>query len=417
MDNNRVVPEVEFDDNALTFEDIVKQNQQLANNQNNSSDVTINDTDTSVTEQNTQYDLNTIDDFQIQDDNNFEDQIKENVQQHQTIAEEQSGAGEVTTNANNQTDDVTYSEEVLSAALDLIKEQGILNIPDDVEELTEEGLQQLIDLNNRQNIANAYNSIKARVADPRLSDLIDLALSGGTYEEALEVKEVINEQYDFASLNPEDPSDQTFLLEMYLSEGLNPEIPIDARRLEKIPEQIKDYVDNMEALTVAQEAKEYFINKLEQIKQIRYEQAIARKQEEDQYRYAQQQQQQRWIEDFKTTLNQRTWANSKKQDVIKQFDIVELDNGSEVELWRYKWNKIWENPELTHVLMDFLSDLDPYELQFKSRGDSTSKKVTSKIMSIINSKKTVSNKLKSDSRNKINQPDDNKTSINPATDW
>jgi hypothetical protein len=90
-----------------------------------------------------------------------------------------------------------------------------------------------------------------------------------------------------------------------------------------------------------------------------------------------------------------------------------------MELWKYKWNKIWEHPDLTQVFMDFISDLDPYSLQFNNRNTPVQKQVTNKILEIVNNKKTVSNKFKSEGRSFNRQQEQNETkrAINPASDW
>ena len=86
-------------------------------------------------------------------------------------------------------------------------------------------------------------------------------------------------------------------------------------------------------------------------------------------------------------MNEKSWSQNKKNNVVKQFDIVELDDGREMEMWRYKFNELWKDPNLTQVFIDFISDLDPHTLQFNSRGVPVNKQVTSTIQNLINSKK------------------------------
>jgi hypothetical protein len=319
----------------------------------------------------------------------------------------------------NESGEREYNPDIYNAALQILREQNILNIPDELTELDENTLNELLEYDQELRNQQALEYIKSQASDPRLAELIDYTLAGGTYEDALTMKEIVDEQYDYLEMDTQSEYGQRMLIEMYLREGLNPDNPVDQRRLQRLDTEIDSYIMNDEGEELASEAKDYFLEKLEYMKEVEFQKAQEREMEMQNYQRQKLQQEQFWIDNFKNTLEEKPWSPQKKKEIVSQFDIVQLDNGAEMELWKYKWNKIWEHPDLTQVFMDFISDMDPYTLQFNNRNTPVQKQVTNKILEIVNNKKTVSNKFKSEGRSFNRQQEQNeaKRAINPASDW
>lgn len=414
MENN-YIPDISFElgGGDLTIDDIKNQTQSASNNSSNFSDnnydeeVEDNNIDNSSSNNNSRaFDFSSVEDFKIESESDFRSQVEEQLKNH---GEEED---------NNGVSDKNI--DVYSAALQILREQNILNIPDDINELDEDTLNYIIEQDqeyrNQQAIDFVRNEAAAR--DPRLSELIDHVISGGNYEDAIVMKDIIDEQYNFAGVDVSQEQNQRMLIEMYIREGLNPESAVDQRRLARLEDEIESYINNNEGEDLANEAKEYFIEKLEYMKEAEKQKVMEREEQLRQMKQQKIEQERKWVNDFKKSLNEKPWSNEKKKEIVQQFDIVQLNNGEEVEMWKYKWTKIWENPNLTQVFMDFLSDLDPYSLEFKNRNVPVQKQVTNKILDIVNNKKTVSNKFKSDvrvvDRKKDSEP---RKTINPADDW
>jgi hypothetical protein len=319
----------------------------------------------------------------------------------------------------NESGEREYNPDIYNAALQILREQNILNIPDELTELDENTLNELLEYDQELRNQQALEYIKSQASDPRLAELIDYTLAGGTYEDALTMKEIVDEQYDYLEMDTQSEYGQRMLIEMYLREGLNPDNPVDQRRLQRLDTEIDSYIMNDEGEELASEAKDYFLEKLEYMKEVEFQKAQEREMEMQNYQRQKLQQEQFWIDNFKNSLEEKPWSPQKKKEIVSQFDIVQLDNGAEMELWKYKWNKIWEHPDLTQVFMDFISDMDPYTLQFNNRNTPVQKQVTNKILEIVNNKKTVSNKFKSEGRSFNRQQEQNeaKRAINPASDW
>lgn len=281
----------------------------------------------------------------------------------------------------------SYNNDVYSAALDVLRENNLLNIPDDIGDINQETWNELIEQNKQNQRSAILNEMRMNAADPKITELFDYVYQGGSWHGFEEMKQTISDEINIESLNTQEADDQRYLIDSYLREGLDPQNPAHQRRIENIPNEVENYFDRLEAEDIAQEAKNYFLGKVNEQKQmVAYQQEQA-KQQELQRQQQQAQQQQEWINDFRQTLNQRNWSQNKKNNVVKQFDIVELDDGREMEMWRYKFNELWKDPNLTQVFIDFISDLDPHTLQFNSRGVPVNKQVTSTIQNLINSKK------------------------------
>lgn len=420
--NNNIIPDISFElgGGDLSINDIMSQTQGV------SSEQEVNDFFSNGSEQNnsgqyqeeseydddqdsgSSYNVNQIEDFKIESADDFKSQIESQVNGSTTESVEKQQE------ENNVTD-------AYSAALQILRDQQILNIPDDINELDESTLQELIEYDQELRNQQALDFIKSQASDPRLADLIDYVLEGGSYEDAIVMKDIIDEQYSFYDMDVAAEQDQRMLIEMYIREGLNPNNPIDQRRLNRLDDEIDGYINNLEGEDLASEAKSYFIDKLEYVKEVEKQKITEREMEMQNYQRQKLQQEKFWVDQFKKSLNEKPWSNDKKKEIVSQFDIVQLDNGSEMEMWKYKWNKIWEKPDLTQVFMDFIGDLDPYTLEFKNRTTPVQKQVTNKILEIVNNKKTVSNKFKSEGRpyQQQNGKDNGepKKAINPSSDW
>jgi len=315
-----------------------------------------------------------------EDTSNFMEDVQQTIEHHTTenepVVEEQV----------TKQQQPSYNNDVYSAALDVLRENNLLNIPDDIGDINQETWNDLIEQNKQNQRAAILNEMRMNAADPKITELFDYVYQGGSWHGFEEMKQTISDEINIESLNTQEADDQRYLIDSYLREGLDPQNPAHQRRIENIPNEVENYFDRLEAEDIAQEAKNYFLGKVNEQKQmVAYQQQQAQ-QQELQHQQQQAQQQQEWINDFRQTLNQKNWSQNKKNNVVKQFDIVELDDGREMEMWRYKFNELWKDPNLTQVFIDFISDLDPHTLQFNSRGVPVNKQVTSTIQNLINSK-------------------------------
>jgi hypothetical protein len=281
----------------------------------------------------------------------------------------------------------TYDEEVYAAAIQLAKENGLLHIPEEMQgEVTDEVWQEILQQNELDRQQRTINNIRNSAGDPKIVELLDYVMGGGDWYGFNDMKEAIQEEIDISSLNEETEEDQRYLIELYLSDGLDANNPAHVRRLQNIDNEVNIAFERLENEALSKEAKQYLLAKNEASKQSIVEQQKAYKVQQQEEAQRKQAAQQNWNNQFKTTLNDRSWSQNKKDEIVSQFDIVQLNDGTEMEMWQYKFDAIWRDPAATQVFMDFMTDFDPNSLQFKKRGQPATKQANSIIKNLLNKK-------------------------------
>jgi hypothetical protein len=290
------------------------------------------------------------------------------------------------TTGANATAEQGYNNDAYTSALTLLKESGMFEIPDTLESVDDEIWSDIVNYNKDKYKNQIIEEIRLNAADPKIAELFDYVQKGGSWFGAEDMINTINDESSIEQLDPSDSGDQRYLIETYLAEGLDPNNPVHARRLQTISSEVDDYIDRLESEDLAKEAKEFYLGRVSEQKQYLIQQQEEQAQREALAAQDAQQKQQDWIHSFKSSLNEQKWSEDKKKQVIDQFSHVELDNGQTMEMWRYKFDAIWQDPKNTQIFLDFLSDFDPYKLQFNRNGVPSNKVVSSTIQDIINSK-------------------------------
>ena len=319
---------------------------------------------------------------------------KFNVNNVETVAQEEvkteTPTVDVTPGADTAT--IDFDTKVYQAAFDFIKEQGLLVVPNDYEIADEESLSTLVNYNRQLVYEQALADVKNRAGDDFVAELFDIVYNGGTIDDVKFVKDIIESDIALEKLDLNDEHNVRILIKEYLSEGLDPRIPAHKRRLDNIESEIQVIFDRLESEEVAKEAKAHFTKKSKELKAAKAAELEAIKVAKENSERESYRRQQEWNQEFKDILNRRQWSQSKKDTIVKQFDILQLTDGSEVELWKYKWNRMWEKPELVQEFMDFISDLDEYSLTFKRRSETPASLATKKILEVANAKSGNNNK-------------------------
>ena len=366
MNINNNVPEEELSFSPLSIENIVEQNKSLMEDSVDESE--------SVTETNTN---NMVGQQASQQDNS--EPKKEVLTQQENKTEPSNSEDNNIING--------YSDEAYAAALELARENNLLIIPENLEgSMTPDMWEDILSENKRMQYENVFNDIKSQAGDNYVADLLEYAYNGATWDDIKAMQDNIDNQINVNNLDTSNEDHQRYLIEEFLSDGLNPDNPAHKLRLSKIDQDVDAIFDRLEAEDMAGKAKEFFASRFEQEQQI-----LAQQQEQDRIYQEEQrqlklQEEAMWAENFRNSLESRKWSREKKDSVVSQFDIVELDSGEQVEMWKYKWNNLWKKPEMVQVLMDFMSDIDPYTMEFKNKNTSINKQVSTRIQKLLNSK-------------------------------
>lgn len=284
-------------------------------------------------------------------------------------------------------EDIEYDTKVNSAAMRILESEGFLQLPEDMkEDLSDEEMQEIFEQNERRRDEETLNRIRSKAGDPKIVELLDFVMEGGSWYGFDEMKNTLQDEIDISGLDETNEDHQRHLISMYLSDGLDPNNPSHARRLKGIEAEVNNSFERFENDELSKEAKNYLLSKVEDKKNFVIEQQQEAKRLEDVRKQNEINARNEWNNKFKDSLNSRKWNENKKNEVINQFDIVELTNGEKMEMWKYKYDAIWKDPESTQVLMDFLSEFDHNTLKFKNKDTDISKAATSKIKQLIKNK-------------------------------
>ena len=308
--------------------------------------------------------------------------------------------------ANEFNKNLNEEKEVTSpmqAALNFLQIQ-ILNLPDNFE-LTTDNLDDALEYDNEVRNEQALDFIRNRATnDPYVAKLFDVVWNNGTLEDLEIIKETIESERMIDNINVDNEEEQRYIIGMYLHEGLNVNAPTYNIQVQNITNQVNSIIDSYKGKEMAIQALEFYKEQFNLIQEQKYNELLDKEQYEKELSYRQYQAEKQWQNNLINDLDLCKWSDSKKNDVINQFSQVKLDNGTQLPLWEYKMERIWENPTLTKYLMDFLSQFDEYDLVFKN-----TKTVKQQSQDILNN--MVNQKIKqSTSSNHQNNQSNNQSS-------
>jgi hypothetical protein len=244
-------------------------------------------------------------------------------------------------------------------AFDLIQEMDLLRLPDGIQSLTPEEINFYKEQTLIQQREEALEYLRSQVAhDPYMLEIFDYTMVGGDFADITTFKALNNVEIDYETLNINDEETQKELVRQYLSSDLNPSNKKDRELLSYIPEKIEKLLDSGELRGKAAEARDHFVNRVREQKQFEFQKAIESKEAYDYQNWLEQQEQVQWDQEFRQTLNQRPWSDAKKHNVIRENQLIELEDGSRIPIWEYKRQIMFSDPYLFQQFLDFTSKLD-----------------------------------------------------------
>lgn len=316
---------------------------------------------------------------------------------------------------NNASNDDSDELDLLS----ILREENLLYIPEDFSgEFTEETLERLKEYTFERRDQEIIQSRREEIeqsGDPYKVMLFDYFMSAGVDADLPQFIDKQEYLKTFQNYNIDSEQDQRTLLKQYLLEGLDPKIPSNKMRIEKVDQDVEEILTNYEGAEKAKEAQEYFIQKGQSLLQEEFETAERAKQERENEELNKQQSQQRWHQEFQNKIKENSTydVNRKKALIEEQYAVVRL-NESEVPIWYAKELMIKSNPELYVRYLDWLQssfDLNTGKFKDASTTSNPKNQVTKQILSLINKKGTGKSK---GSETQIKQQTNNKnTIVNP----
>jgi len=327
------------------------------------------------------------DDTDDQDD----DQDDQDDQQDQSQGDEgdgdegDEGEGDDSDDDSNQTSDL----------LDIIKQEGLLYIPDDFSgDLDESTLDYFKEQTKAIQERELVDTMRSRVAnDPLKAELLEYFLIGDPQADISSFMNIQNQGVDYANLDVKNETIQRQLIKDYLREGLNPDIPSHKDRLDNVEAELGSIMENMKGEGKAVEARDYFVEKMEAYKDEEFKMAQYRAQQRQMQEDNRKLNARTWHDNFQNTVQSSEWSSDRKRAILaEQYDTVEMGQ-KVVPVWYAKESMIKRDPQLYQVYLDWLNNnFDLNTGSFKDDTLSSENRTTRKIMNIIKKKGGSKNK-------------------------
>jgi len=255
---------------------------------------------------------------------------------------------------------------------------GALNAPEDFDfnEFNEDKAQELLDYDRQIRDEVSKNSILEQIADPRLRELIQYGIEGGSHADAAAYFKAQQEESSEITFKTEEDR-ASFVKQIYKDKG------IGDRRAEML---VTSLIEEGELEAESDKLKEERDQETQTRKAQLAEQANKqRKIEEDRA--------QEWRTNYYKSLEERKFNQQKRKVIGEQFNNVRFEDGGQMPAWQYKLAMIQQNPDHFISLLETLSYYDP-KTGFK---DSTKKKEKTEETKGIFDKISGTRRLKSQS--------------------
>ncbi len=315
------------------------------------------------------------------------------------------------------------NDNSIDIAIDLIKSLDLIRIPDELKDtqFNEEGLKALVEETHKQKEVEFVDYMRSQIAhDPYMSDMFEYTLAGGKFADLPLMQEMTNRLIDYESVDLTDEYNQQWIVNEYLSEGLDYNKERDRAILDLIPNKIQQLTNDLVLRLEADKDKTYFIDKVNQYRQDEYNRALQARQENDIKEQEIKQKQAEWDKAFVTTLANKQWSDDKKKAIGEEVRYVKLTTGEQIPMWEYKQRVIFSNPELFQEFLDFTSKFDTKEMKFTSNAATESVKANNsniqKIVDRLNNKQSTTN-TSSNTEPATKKSKQNNSSFNPNNEY
>lgn len=302
--------------------------------------------------------------------------------------------------------------------LDILREEGLLYIPDDFDgELTADVLDELKGQTRQIMQQEIIDSVRQRYAnDPYTLQVFDYMVFGESHVNLPHYQNVVQSIQNLESLDLRNEEVRKSLLKSFLSDGLNSENPGHKLLLNKVDAEVDQILASYDVENRLKEAKSYFMSKFMAEKQQEEQRVALEKYNEQQELAKEQLRLEKWHNDFYNTLQQKQWSIDKKRAVYDEhYQEVQFQDGSTVPMYYAKEMMIKSNPELYQVYLDWLhSNFDLKTGTFKNQQQVDDKtKVTRKILELAKKKESSAKKSFDNFNNNSRNNTSERMYINP----
>lgn len=341
--------------------------------------------------------FNQDDDDQNDDEDDDEEGDKQNTNDDDSKNEQ--------LNDNNQEDNDDSDElDILS----LLRSENLLYVPDDFDgEFNEETLDRLKEYTFEVRDKEIIESRREELSqDPYKLMLYDYFMTNPSEADVPKFIDTQEQLKHYQNLDVSSENIQKQLLREYLLEGLDPNIPSNKMRIDRIDQDVDDIMTNYEGSEKAKEAQDYFIQKSQSLLQQEFDNLENLRKQQEVNELENQKRQQAWHNEFQNLIKSNSdYSNDKKRQLVEeQYAVVKINEDTEVPVWYAKELMIKSKPELYIKYLEWLeSSFDLQSGNFKSNvQNNTNTKTTVKrqILDLINKKGNTTSKTNKSNSNK-----------------
>ena len=252
--------------------------------------------------------------------------------------------------------DSSDSDEV--NLLDIIRQEGLLVIPDDFdEELTEQHLDYFKEQTFLIRDAEIINSRRSVFqSDPYKLAVFDYFMTADTDADLPNYTQTLNNIRKFENYDVSDEDSQRQVLEMWLKEGLDPNNTAHKLRLSRISSEIDEMINEGKGEENAKLAVDYFNSKYQdekkkEEKRVQDLSLLKQQQERERERLETQ-----WHQGFQQAITNGKLTEDKKRSLLAEQYTVVSDGENEIPVWLAKEALIKRDPNLYVVYLQWLNE-------------------------------------------------------------
>lgn len=357
------------------------------------------------------------DDVRLPDLDNKDKIKKEDVDLDDAIKSELSDSN---TELPEQEEEEEDDDDPYSLALEVIREEQLLFIPDDFDgELNAETFdffkQKTLEIRDMQIVNDRRSQFED---DPEKLRLFDYFFTAGEAADLPTFQEINSSLSDWEQFDISDEENQKAIIAEYFRDAINPNSPNYEYMVKDIDNKVEQIITEYSGEDKAKEAKQYFINKYKEIMADEVERVNELNKLKEQQEQQLEQQRFEWNTNFQKTVSSQEWNVAKKRSIIAE-QYTEVQMGDQyVPMWYAKETLIKSNPENYIHYLDWLnSNFDIETGKFKenvSSKSSSKNEISRKIEQLIKKKqgnqhrsRHVDNRVERNEDNIIVNPLDN----------
>jgi hypothetical protein len=300
----------------------------------------------------------------LEDDNHFNNDDYQMPADNNQQPQQPQGANQPTEDQNQTNND--QEADPYEIAFDLLQEMDLIRLPEGITNLNAEEIEYYKEQTLIDQREEALHYLRSRVQhDPKMLDLFDYVMDGAEYADLPTYRALTEVEIDYENANIEDVNVQKDLVYQYLRNGLDVNDPKNKEIIEFIPDKIEKLEDTNKLKEKALVAREYFVNLVRERKQQERQRALQQKEAYEREQELLYQQNLEWDRLFRQSLTQRKWSDAKKNAVVKENTVINLEDGSQLPLWEYKRQIIFNDPYLFQQFLDFTASFDLNSGDFK----------------------------------------------------